>query len=137
MLPHLSGDPPFGPKLAAADGSPIASWGWQELTLCSGHRHFPWQFLRAAVKFPIIGTDFLAHFRLAVDVTAMKLLPHSGLPVQLVQLPDKGIFATLGCSQMRASVCQAERQWLMPSRRWWCTWGGRSMLPCWSSSHRW
>ena len=40
------------------DGSPITCWGWQELMLASGNRRYPWRFLRAAVKFPIIGTDF-------------------------------------------------------------------------------
>ncbi len=96
VLLHFSEDPPFGPKLAAADGSPIACWGWQELTLASGDRHFPWRFLRAAVKFPIIGTDFLAHFMLAVDVAAMQLLPLAGPPVRLVPPPASGIFASLG-----------------------------------------
>ena len=34
---------------------------------------FKWPFLKAAVAFPIIGVDFLNHFKLAVDITNRRL----------------------------------------------------------------
>ena len=38
------------------------------------HRKFQWQFIGADVKFPILGTDFLRHYGLLVDVSNNKLL---------------------------------------------------------------
>ena len=61
----------------AADRSPISCWGSCVETITSDRYSFKWSFLQAAVAFPIIGVDFLNHFKLAVDITNRRLT-HSG-----------------------------------------------------------
>ena len=48
VLPHSSDDPPSGPHIAAADGSPIPCWGWADVQIRSGRKCFSWRFLKAA-----------------------------------------------------------------------------------------
>jgi hypothetical protein len=51
-----------------ANGSSIATYGWLTLTLDLGlRRNFSWRFFVAEVTKPIIGVDFLSHFKLLVD----------------------------------------------------------------------
>jgi hypothetical protein len=40
-----------------------------------GGKSYTWTFIRADVKFPILGVDFLRKFNLVVDVGAEQLLP--------------------------------------------------------------
>ena len=64
--------------LSAANGSNIATWGEQLITLDLGlRRTFPWVFTIADVRRPIIGMDFLANFKLAVDTANHTLLDQS------------------------------------------------------------
>ena len=44
---------------------------------------FSWRFLQAEVAFPIIGADFLANFKMAVDLSSMQLLCPEGLKIPL------------------------------------------------------
>ncbi len=37
-------------------------------------QQFSWDFLLAEVEFPILGVDFLHHYKLAVDAAAAQLL---------------------------------------------------------------
>ena len=40
-----------------------------------------WRFMQAEVAFPIIGADFLANFKMAVDLSSLKIpleAPHAG-----------------------------------------------------------
>ena len=61
--------------LQAANGSRIATYGQQSLTLDLGlRRSFPWIFTIADVKIPILGADFLAHFSLTIDMKKRHLL---------------------------------------------------------------
>lgn len=48
-----------GPQLAAADGSPIRSYGVRAVELCFGGQRFVWDFVMAAIAFPLLGADFL------------------------------------------------------------------------------
>lgn len=60
---------PTGIKLYAANGTPINTYGERVLKLDLGLRRcFQWSFIVADVKQPIIGSDFLSHFDLLIDV---------------------------------------------------------------------
>jgi hypothetical protein len=67
IIPHSSPLPPSGPVLCAADRRSIRGWGFARSQVRLGGRLFTWQFLKAQVKFPIIGIDFLKHFSMMVD----------------------------------------------------------------------
>jgi hypothetical protein len=74
LLPHSSRDPSSGPRLRGPDGAAIGCWGPQQVDLLlDGHR-FSWQFLRAAVAFPILGLDFLAQQGFSLDAAAGQLV---------------------------------------------------------------
>ena len=94
ILPHSSDDPPSGPHIAVADGSPIPCWGWADMQISRGGKCFSWQFLKAAVAFPLLGTDFLVNFGLLVDIERMWLVNRSGTSYPLAQPPLGGVFAT-------------------------------------------
>ena len=95
-MPHTSEDPPSGPRIAAADGSPIPCWGWENVVISCNGKQFNWRFLKAAVAFPLLGTDFLVHFGLLVDMANMRLVDKSGTTYPLAQPPPGGIFAAAG-----------------------------------------
>ncbi|XP_078051881.1 uncharacterized protein LOC144478034, partial [Augochlora pura] len=64
-----------GYELAAANGTPIATYGTSTISLDLGlRREFIWRFVIADVSKPIIGADFLAHFGLLVDVRNRRLI---------------------------------------------------------------
>jgi hypothetical protein len=63
-----------GPRLTAANGRRIACWGHRRGSVVLDGQPFKWRFLRAAVKFPILGADFLSHFNLLVDVAHCRLI---------------------------------------------------------------
>ena len=64
-----------GLVLRAAYDSIINTFGTRSHTLDLGlQHHFPWLFIVAAVKRPILGVDFLRHYELLVDVTHQRLL---------------------------------------------------------------
>ena len=52
----------------------IPCWGERRLSLSFHGRLFVWPFLLAKVQFPIIGVDFLRHFKLLVDPAANRLV---------------------------------------------------------------
>jgi hypothetical protein len=79
ILPHHSSSPPAGPHLTRPAGSTIPCWGEKQLDLCFHGRRFQWTFLLAAVKFPILGVDFLRHFNLMVGSANGKLVDASTL----------------------------------------------------------
>lgn len=62
-------------QLSAANGSTIDTYGYFQQNLDLGlRRNFPWRFVVADVTKPIIGVDFLSHYRLIVDVSQQKLV---------------------------------------------------------------
>ena len=103
VIPFSSSTPPSGPKLAAADGSPIPCWGRETRILKVGHRLFRWDFLRAAVAFPLVGTDFLTHFKLSVDLNSMCLRRPGRRSLPLAAPPASGVFATVGLQLVDSS----------------------------------
>jgi hypothetical protein len=64
-----------GFSLQAANNSSITTFGKCSLTLdLRLQRLFSWVFIIADVRNPIIGTDFLNHFHLLVDIHHQKLI---------------------------------------------------------------
>jgi hypothetical protein len=73
IMPWQSSTPPSGPSLSGADGRRIPCWGEKAFTVTIGGIPRQWQFLLAAVSFPILGVDFLSHHALVVDVANLRL----------------------------------------------------------------
>ncbi|VDL65111.1 unnamed protein product, partial [Hymenolepis diminuta] len=75
--------------LAAANGSPIKTYGQKSVTLDLGlRRTFSWIFTIADVSKPIIGADFLCHFGLLLDLRRKKLLdPLTSLHSKCTEYP--------------------------------------------------
>ena len=96
VVPFSSAEPPSGPLISAADGANIPCWGRQEVEVCAGGRIFKWPFLKAAVAFPLIGTDFLVNFGLSVDLAAMRLRAAGSAAIALSSPPAGKVFATVG-----------------------------------------
>ena len=61
----------------------MKAWGHWRVQISTGSRHFIWRSLQAEVAFPIIGADFLANFKMAVDLSDMQLLYPAGLKIPL------------------------------------------------------
>ena len=81
VFPHRSSTPSSGPVLSAADGNSIKSWGLRTLPLQFADRHFSWDFILADVDRPILGSDFLVHHKLIVDMAGQQLLDSVDLSV--------------------------------------------------------
>ncbi|XP_066941037.1 uncharacterized protein [Macrobrachium rosenbergii] len=60
--------------LTAANGSPILSYGTRVLSISILGQRYMWNFSVADMRTPLLGTDFLAHFGMAVDVGHKRLL---------------------------------------------------------------
>jgi hypothetical protein len=75
FMPWQSEALPTGPSLAGADGRRIPYWGEKSFTVSLDGVPRRWDFLLAAVSFPIPGADFLRHHGLLVDVANLRLLP--------------------------------------------------------------
>ena len=65
---------PTVPKLVAANGSSIASYGTQQTHVQLGKRKFTVTFVIADVRRPILGADFLRRHKLLVDLCGQKLI---------------------------------------------------------------
>ena len=53
------------------------------MQLSTGGQQFSWRFLQAEVTFPTIGADFLANFKMVVDLSGLQLLCPAGLKILL------------------------------------------------------
>ena len=100
LVPFSSKEPPAGPRLVTADKTPISCWGWTRRMLFVGGREVKFNFLKAAVAFPIVGADFLATHHLVRDLSGMRLSLVAGrFHVPLVVPPGSGTFAAVGIQQ--------------------------------------
>ena len=82
VFPHLPCSPSApgsGVQLRTADSSPMNTYGSRSLALQFGSKHFEWSFLLANFSMPILGSDFLRHNHLLVDVAGSRLLDSSTL----------------------------------------------------------
>ena len=74
IFPYSSPGKQSGPRVTGAVGLHIPFWGECRLSLTFHGRLFEWPFLLAKVQFPIIGMDFLRHFKLLVDPATNRLV---------------------------------------------------------------
>ena len=65
---------PTAPKLVAANGSSIASYGNHQTHVQLGKRKFTVTFIIADVRRPILGADFLRRHKPLVDLCGQKLI---------------------------------------------------------------
>ncbi len=79
VFPFRSTEPPSSPSLTGTDGQRIFCWGERELTLSFHGVCFTWIFLLADVQFPILGIDFLRHYRLVFDAAGGLLVDTSSM----------------------------------------------------------
>jgi hypothetical protein len=63
--------------LSAVNGTKISTYGDRTLTLAFNFKKFTWKFLIADVSKPIIGSDFLNHFDLLVDIKKQRIFARS------------------------------------------------------------
>lgn len=63
-----------GPRLQAANGSAIQTYGHVCLTISIGGRRFSGRFIRANVQRPLLGADFLLKNNLLVDLPRRRLV---------------------------------------------------------------
>lgn len=71
-------------RLTAANGTPIRTYGRHRLDIRIGDRRYGWSFLVADVTLPLLGADFLANYKLIVDVSRGRLVNttcHSATPI--------------------------------------------------------
>ena len=78
LAKHNNDCKPHG-QLTAANGSPILIYGSTSLSLFFNGRQFEWDFIIAQVCIPILGADFLAHFKLLVDMANHRLIDATSL----------------------------------------------------------
>jgi hypothetical protein len=100
--------------------------GEKEFELSFDNKKFKWPLLLAAVKFPILGVDFLRHYRLLVNpaanclvsmagaavaaVVSTMLPPHQPLATNAGRLNDRAASAgaaTAGADTNRAAISRA------------------------------
>ena len=60
-------------KLLTASGSPLPCLGAHVIPLHYGSRHFSWSFQLASVSVPILGSNFLHHHALLIDVARARV----------------------------------------------------------------
>ena len=96
IIPFTSKAPAEGPAIMAADRTRIKCWGSLRRSLLVANRRYTWNFLKAAVAFPIIGADFLAAFDLVVDLKRERLVEAGRYCVPLAAPPDGSTFAPVG-----------------------------------------
>ena len=61
-------------RLVAANGTKIPTYGKRQMTVQFGRSRYQWTVILAKVTRPLIGTDFLRHHRLMVDVVNNQLV---------------------------------------------------------------
>ena len=90
IFPH-HGPPPKFPKLRlqTADGSHVSCNGERLIPVRFGSTSYEWSFQLAPVTVPILGADFLLHFRLLVDMAGQRVLDALGFSAAP---PRHGIF---------------------------------------------
>ena len=63
-----------GPNIVTANGQPLKVHGSIRLHLKLANKKYTWSFIVADVTLPILGADFLAAHRLAVDIAGQRLI---------------------------------------------------------------
>ena len=90
LFPHHSPHPPKPSQFCTVDGSPLHTWGRRRFSILLGGRTFLWNFLLAPVDRPILGWDFLVHFKLWIDAPGARLLDSANMTPLCVVSGDSG-----------------------------------------------
>ena len=79
-------------KLQAANGTPIRCFGEQKREIKIGGKLYTFRFLIAQVARPILGVDFLQHYKMTINLCTSQLL-HSGTATRLsfARCPVSGV----------------------------------------------
>ena len=89
--PRQPRSPAVGLQLRTADCSTMDTFGSRQIALQFGSRRFEWSFILADVSMPILGSDFLRHHHLLVDVAGSRLLDAASLePIPAVSSVPTG-----------------------------------------------
>ena len=78
ILPFSSTAQPMGPALTPASGATIKAWGRSPVQISAGGRP-----VGGPLAFRIIEADFLANFKMAVDLSTMQLLCPARLKIPM------------------------------------------------------
>jgi hypothetical protein len=134
IFPHHSSAPASGPVLSGPSGKTIPCWGEKFLTLSFHGKTFTWTFLLAAVQFPILGVDFLRHYKFlrgeaatctasagykTSDICPSCCLSTPGLVLSAVRLYTPGGRRASTCSFISGAIqsYQQEQQVFQPRGR--------------------
>jgi hypothetical protein len=118
VLSFFSTTAPTGPRLSGPGGANIPCWGYKRDFLVFGLRRFVWRFLLAAVKFPIIGVDFLRHFKLLLDPAGQQLVDSASR--ESITATEAAVAPSTAATAMQVATCgdflqPAEKQEDWPS----------------------
>jgi hypothetical protein len=125
VFPFRSTEPPSGHSLTGPDGQRILCWGEKEMTLSFHGVNFTWIFLLAEVQFPILGVDFLRHYRLVVDAAggqlvdtrSMRAFPAASRVPQ--RAGERGVFSCIGGTPPFFCILVERRRFF--ASYWWIT----------------
>ena len=73
-----------GPKIVTANGQPLKIYGSIRLHIKIAKRKYTWSFIVADVALPILGADFLAAHKLAVDIAGQRLISRDEMNPRLL-----------------------------------------------------
>ena len=90
-------------RLLTTAGSPLPCFGARSIPLHFGSQHFSWSFQLAPVSFPILGSDFLSHHALLVDVAGARVLDADSLDI-LSAFPSPSALDSF-CAHWRSGSC--------------------------------
>ena len=82
-----------GHDMRAANGSGITTFGRTQVSIEADGRRYLWPFLIADECFPILGADFLKHYKLLVDVKRQRVYHTADSPLVATAATDD--YATL------------------------------------------
>ena len=91
--------------LQAANGTPITTYGARNVLLQLGKHCYTARLIKADVKRPLLGSDFLRHHNLLVDVRGQRLIEadtYSSVTCHVTSTrPDELALIDSGCNQFR------------------------------------
>ena len=91
--------------LPATNGTPITTYGARNVLLQLGKHRYTARLIKADVKRPLLGSDFLRHHNLLVDVRGQRLIEadtYSSVTCHVTSTrPDELALIDSGCNQFR------------------------------------
>ena len=73
-----------GPTIITANGQPLKIYGCVRLHIKIAKKKYTWTFVVADTALPIIGADFLAAHKLAVDIADQRLITRDELKPRII-----------------------------------------------------